>query len=162
VQLENIDQRIISMAFETAFEKSSKQVSSKVLQNAASATKGYPYLFQLIGFYLWKSDNSEIDETAVARVLEISKVELFQNIHDIIFRELSEVDKQFLFAMAQDTEESSFGAIRERMNADKGYASKYRQRLLDAGVVQSSAYGKLVLTPPYMREYLLIKLEELN
>jgi hypothetical protein len=162
VQLENIDLRIIGTAYESAFEKSDKTITKETLQSAAAATKGYPYLFQLIGFYLWKNEAGRLDKRHVKRALEVSKVELFKNIHDIIYQELSEVDRRFLFAMAADGEESSFGAIRERMGVEKGYASKYRQRLLDAGVVQRSTYGNLAFTPPYFREYLLQKQEDLN
>jgi hypothetical protein len=162
VQLESIDSRIITTAFESAFENSNKEFDQGVLQAAVRATKGYPYLFQLIGFYLWKSETKVITNVDVKRVLEVSKVELYQNIHDIIYQELSDVDRQFLLAMAIDEHESAFKDIRERMGVDKGYASKYRQRLLDAGVVQRESYGKLIFTPPYMREYLLQKLADLD
>jgi len=47
--------------------------------------------------------------------------------------------------------------IAQRMGVSAGYASRYRSRLIDAGVVHRSAYGALSFTPPYMREYLLEK-----
>ncbi|MDR3036994.1 MAG: ATP-binding protein [Coriobacteriales bacterium] len=162
VLLESIDPRIIAAAFEAAFERSDKKASKETLRMAAEATKGYPYLFQLVGFYLWKAEGDAVKEADVERALEVAKVELFRNIHDIIYQELSEVDRSFLFAMAVDEDESGFGEIRERMGVEKGYASKYRQRLLDAGVVRRGAYGKLRFTPPYMREYLLQRLDDLE
>jgi len=56
--------------------------------------------------------------------------------------------------MAQDEGASEFGEIAKRMGVSTGYASKYRERLLGAGIIYRSAYGKLAFTLPYMREYI--------
>ena len=77
--------------------------------------------------------------------------------HDMLFQALSAQDRNFLFAMTQNESVTGFGSIRERLGVSPGYASKYRERLLVAGMVKAVAHGKLAFAPPYMREYLLAK-----
>jgi DNA-binding MarR family transcriptional regulator len=154
VHLLNVDIRAVEVAFDAAFTGDGRDFRGDSLAAAAKGTYGYPYLIQLVGYYLWKNAGKTIGEADVARALKLSKIDLFQNIHDLIYHELSERDKDFLAAMSEDGEESSFGAIAERMGVTSGYASKYRERLLKAGVVFSGGYGKLTFAPPYMAEYL--------
>ena len=72
----------------------------------------------------------------------------------MLFRELSVKDQDFLFAMAEDEAVSDFSIIKERLDVSPGYASKYRSRLVVAGMIRPVGHGKLVFAPPYMREYL--------
>lgn len=157
VQLESIEVDIVANAYENAFEKAERTFEHGALQRAAEASKGYPYLIQLIGFYLWEGARSLLKKKDVDQALTQSKVELFKNVHDLIYRSLSDKDKEFLMAMTQDKGESATVDIAKRLGAERGYVSRYRQRLIDAGLVQSSDWGKLVFSPPYMRDYLLDK-----
>lgn len=157
VQLESIDVDIIAIAYKNAFARAQRGFEEPALTQAAEASKGYPYLIQLIGFYLWRSRQSILNAADVDQALVQSKFDLFNNVHDLIYRGLSPKDKEFLMVMAQDIKESSFGDIAERMQVESGYASRYRQRMIDAGIIHSAGHGKLVFSPPYMREYLLKK-----
>jgi len=157
VQLENIDVRVVAIAYGNAFEKAKIFFESDVLEQVARASEGYPYLVQLLGFYLWKSADNPITAKDVDQALTKSKIELFKNVHDLIFHELSQKDRDFLMAMSKDSAESSFGEIAARIKVNSSYASRYRQRLITAGIIYSSSYGKLAFSPPYMREYLLEK-----
>jgi len=123
-----------------------------VLRRAAEATIGYPYLIQLIGYYLSKEENG-IDDKAVDRAVFRAKIELYKNIHEPLVWSLSSKDRMFLWSMAQDEGASEFGEIAKRMDVSTGYASKYRERLIGADVIYSSAYGELSYTLPYMKEY---------
>ena len=122
-----------------------------VLHRAAEATAGYPYLVQLIGYYL--SKEKDIDDKTTDKAIFLAKIELYKNIHGPLVWSLSSKDRMFLWAMAQDEGHSEFGEITRRMNVSAGYASKYRERLINAGVIYSSAYGELAFTLPFMREY---------
>jgi predicted transcriptional regulator len=73
----------------------------------------------------------------------------------MLFQELSIRDRDFLFAMLADKTVSDFSSIKERLNVTAGYASKYRSRLLVAGMIKAAEHGKISFAPPYMREYLL-------
>lgn len=154
VRLESIDTRIVRMAYENVFTAAKRKFAGAALDLASQAACGYPYLIQLIGFFLWRKDGDTITEKDVAQALLQSKVELFQNVHDIIYRELSAKDREFLEAMLQDEDESAYGDIVQRIGVTSGYASRYRQRLLDAGIIERSAFGKLRIAPPHFKEFL--------
>jgi predicted transcriptional regulator len=56
-------------------------------------------------------------------------------------------------AMCEDENTSTFADILIRLDVTKGYASKYRQRLLDAGLIQREGRGAFSL--PFMRQFIL-------
>ena len=143
---------ILALYTETLSEGGREPIDENVLRRAAEATVGYPYLIQLIGYYLSKEEKS-IDDKATDKAIFLAKIELYKNVHEPIIWSLSSKDRMFLWAMAQDEGSSEFGEIARRMNVSAGYASKYRERLINAGVIYSSAYGELAFTLPLMREY---------
>jgi type II secretory pathway predicted ATPase ExeA len=154
VYLKNINVELVKTAYADEFETGGMSFSAKALNEAAIATEGYPYLLQLLGYFIWKADKKRIDTNTVNRAVNYARMELFQNIHDLVFHSLSARDREFLVAMAKDERESRFGDLAARLNMRSGTASRYRQRLIDAGVIYSSSYGNLAFTLPFMHEYL--------
>jgi Mn-dependent DtxR family transcriptional regulator len=57
--------------------------------------------------------------------------------------------------MCEDEGTSRISDIMDRLGITKGYASKYRQRLLDGGLIQREGRGELSFTLPFMREFVL-------
>jgi AAA+ ATPase superfamily predicted ATPase len=154
VYLENVHIEAVKIAYEEAFGAEGRKFLDDTARSAAQATDGYPYLIQLVGYYMWKTERTDITADDLANAVILSKADMFQNIHDLVVGELSARDKDFLKAMSVDEQESEFGDIAKRMGVTSGYASKYRERLLRAGVIHKRSYGKLSFTPPYMREYI--------
>ena len=146
----------VLVLFKEAFSEKGKkggQKTESAFNRAAEATLGYPYLIQLIGYYLSKEE-AELDDNAVDRSVFRAKIELYKNIHEPIVWSLSSKDRMFLWSMSKDEGPSEFGEIAKRMDVSAGYASKYRERLIGAEVIYSSAYGELMFTLPYMKEYI--------
>jgi hypothetical protein len=157
VELESIDVKAVEFAYDQAFRQAGRGFAGDSLGESALATEGYPYLIQLLGYFLFNSGEKTLDSRLVQQALELSKAELFKNVHDLLFQEMSARDRDFLLAMTEDEGHSDFGAVRGRLGVSAGYASKYRERLLAVGMVRAVAHGKLAFAPPYMREYLLTK-----
>jgi len=157
LELESIDIKAVEISYEQAFSQAGRSFSGNALTASAKATEGYPYLFQLLGYFLFISQQETIDAKLVKQSLELAKIELFKNVHAMLFQELSVKDRDFLFAMVEDEKPSDFASIRERLGVSPGYASKYRERLLVAGMVKAAGHGKLTYAPPYMRDFLLTK-----
>jgi len=155
VELESIDIAAVEIAFEQAFSDAGRSFVGAAVRESARATEGYPYLIQLLGYLIFNSGKDRIDSVLVRHSLEMAKIDLFKNVHDMLFQGLSAKDRDFLFAMAQDEGPSSFSTIRERLDVTAGYASRYRERLMVAGMIRAVGHGKLAFAPPYMREYLL-------
>lgn len=53
-----------------------------------------------------------------------------------------------------DETEASTGDVAGKMGVVSAVVSSYRKRLINAGLVESRAYGKLSFAIPYMHEYL--------
>jgi type II secretory pathway predicted ATPase ExeA len=164
VELENIDIMIVEHEFKKVFLGAGSTLSEEVVSMAAASTYGYPYLVQLVGYYLWEDSQSVGDKSSdiLDDVLVKSKAELFRNVHRLIYADLSNRDKEFIFAMSEDEQLSSVSDIGERMHVKKNFISLYRERLISAGVIRSGGYGLLCFNYPYMREFLYYKKQELR
>ena len=155
IELENIELAVVEYEFKKVFLGAGSTLTDEMVSTAASATYGYPYLIQLVGYYSWDYMQGSIHVVLFDDVLFKSKIELFRNVHKLVFADLSNRDREFIFAMAEDEGFSSVSAIGERMQKKKNYISLYRDRLISAGVIKTGGYGLLRFTYPYMKEFLL-------
>ena len=168
IELANVSVSEVETAYELAFGRAGRKTIPGALATAAAATEGYPYLMQLVGYYLWKIGGDEIGARDVDGAVKFAKVDLFRNIHELIFKKLSDKDRAFVRVMGSIAgmgkkiegtgnvvcSEVPFGEIRRNMKVSAGYASKYRERLMNAGVIHASSFGKLAFSMPYMLEFL--------
>jgi hypothetical protein len=152
--LHNIDISIIDKLYTEVF-KDYIAKPQKIISQAAAITNRYPYLVQLIGYYLWGITDKTITKTKLDYTVKQAKRELFQNVHALVYRDLSAKDQEFVRAMCIDEHISKIADIMERLDITKGYASRYRQRLLDSGLIQREKHGELTFTLPFMREFVL-------
>jgi len=169
IDLENIELMTVGHEFRKTFLGADSTLTDEVVSRAAACTCGYPYLIQLVGYYLWEemTANSGRDTQSGAcpdvleEVLFKSKAELFRNVHKLVFANLSNKDREFVFAMSEDDEASSVSAIGDRMQEKKNCISLYRDRLISTGVVKPCGHGLLCFNYPYMKEFLSYKKQEL-
>jgi hypothetical protein len=75
-------------------------------------------------------------------------------VHEPALADLSDVDRAFLVAMAEDGGESKVADVARRLGVDLNYTSVYRQRLIDAQLIEPAGRGVLRFTLPYLAEYL--------
>jgi len=161
VEIGNVELMIVEYEFKKLFSNLCNTLTEQVISCAAASTYGYPYLIQLIGYYLWEDIYCNSGPKGFDDVLFKSKAELFRNVHKLIFTGLSNTDRKFIFAMSEDDIVSSVSVIGERLQKKKNYISLYRERLLSAGVIKSSGYGLLSFNYPYMNEFLHYMKQEL-
>ena len=156
VRLEPLPLPEVSLAYTLEFEKHDKEIDSKTLREIVEATKGHPYLYQLIGYYLmqYSQNHQEISSEITARAINASRQEMTDNVFLPILNPLSARDKDFLNAMAIDEVISSTSDLEDRMEESANYIQRYRSRLIDAGVIVPTGIGKLTFAVPYLREYL--------
>lgn len=127
----------------------------EALQLAGDATGGYPFMIQLVGQYaLRKADSDVIGRQAVESGLVDARRRLGELVHEPSLADLSEVDRTFLLAMAQDDGPAKIADIAGRMGVDSQYAGNYRRRLIDAEMIRPTGHGYVDFELPYMREYL--------
>jgi len=156
VVLENVDISLVSLDYKRVFKNniSPKHNVDELIEKAANYTYGYPYLFQLLGYYLWENGRTEINDEVLAQSLVEAKSELFNNVHQLVYSDLSNKDREFIMVMSEDDNSSKVQDIMTRLGKDKGYISRYRERLITSGVVKPVGHGLLAFTYPYMKEFL--------
>ncbi|MDU2507298.1 MAG: hypothetical protein E6548_02135 [Collinsella sp.] len=70
------------------------------------------------------------------------------------YRELSDKDIEFLLAMLPDSGPSRVSEIAKRMGVASNYASQYKRRLLEDGVIGERGRGLVGFDIPAFREFL--------
>ena len=70
------------------------------------------------------------------------------------YRELSDKDIEFLLAMLPDSGPSRTSEIAKRMGVASNYASQYKRRLLEDGVIGERGRGLVGFDIPAFREFL--------
>jgi len=133
-----------------------RTIEAEALEQAALASRGYPFLVQAIGSYAWAEapEEDEITPAAVRAAARRAHRTMGSNIHAPSLTRLSATDRTFLAAMAHDEGPSRLGDVANRMGVETKYASVYRHRLITAGLIDGAGWGKVEFTLPYLRDYL--------
>lgn len=149
----------VKSAFADTFERSGMDIGDDALDSVTRATEGYPFMIQLVGYYVWRSASrhpgeSSVTDDDVRRGIQDAMGRLGDTVHGPELDGLSAVDRTYLLAMAQDDGPSSTSMVAERLGKDVRYAGVYRARLLEAQVIRDVGYGKVDFAIPYLRQYL--------
>lgn len=156
VHLEALNLNDISVYYSEVFDSQGLSISAKALDEAVKGTYGYPYLLQLIGYYLldYAAQQNSITEEIVAKALISARRDLVETIFMPVLSPLSPKDKEFLRAMSLDLDESRISDIKQRLNMSDAMVQTYRRRLIEADVIASPYRGYLTFVVPYLGEYL--------
>ncbi|WP_206214119.1 AAA family ATPase [Adlercreutzia sp. ZJ154] len=146
----------IDAFFARSFEKLGISISSELRNKASEATQGSPYLLQLIGhnLVLYAGENDAVDSEVLSNAIQSARYDFENDICKTTLSALSDMDVSFLRAMAEDEPIVWVKDIAERMNVNFDYAQKYRKRLIDAGIIEAPARGKVEFAVPYIADYL--------
>ncbi|MDE0474100.1 MAG: ATP-binding protein [Gammaproteobacteria bacterium] len=133
-----------------------RSIDSAALDRAVAATSGYAFMVQLVGFHSWQADanSPDITDEHVAAGIAEAQRRIGRMVFAPTWRTLSDVDRRFLLAMAQDDAESKLTDIADRLGATAGYAGVYRQRLLRAGMILPAGWGRITLAHHAARDWL--------
>lgn len=137
---------------------SGKSISLEVAFAAARLSDGYPYMVQLIGYYMWQSahrrGSSVIEMEDVNQAKEDALTAFGDAVCAPVFDALTEAQKGFVLQMARSSaEEVSLREIAEGANKSSSWASKYRASLIDEQVIESAGRGKVSFAIPYFKPY---------
>lgn len=144
-QLNHADTRL---ALSVPINQRGRTIDDDALSAAVLATSGYAFMVQLVGFYSWAaapSASSAISRKHVESGVTEANRRVSRLVLAPIWRDLSQVDRRFLRAMAADNGESRLAEIAQRMGVDINYAGVYRLRLIRAGMIVATARGRVDL-----------------
>ena len=136
-------------------ESSGRRLDRDAARTAAEATAGYPFLVQLVGYHSWRAgDRSRITALDVEQGIPVARQRLRELVHETALNDLSDVDREFLVAMAVDDGPSRVSDLATRLGQSRQYINFYRGRLVAAGVIEAPARGKVDFAIPYLRDTL--------
>ncbi|MFJ4028174.1 AAA family ATPase [Paenarthrobacter sp. NPDC089989] len=149
----------VQKSFSETFMAAGKGLPEGLAETAALATGGYPFLIQLVGYYLWQEAEKApagLDSGAVDRAITAARRRNERVVIEAALSTTSERDRDFLQAMAEDAGPSSTTDIGKRTGLRPNAVGNYRTRLLDAGLIEAAGYGAVDFAIPGLREYLSI------
>lgn len=132
-------------------------VTPAQLRRAAEATGGYPFLIQLVGYHLWQAAEAagdRLDDAGVDAAIEAARRRNARVVIDAALASASDLDRDFLDAMAVDDDVTAVADLAVRLEVSKSTVGNYRARLIDAGLVEPRGRGKLGFAIPGLREHL--------
>ena len=160
--LRALDDYEVEEALARTMEDGGKSFELDALEAAVRAIRGFPFMFQLVGYRAWRmaADSDIVGVSSVNSAASVARKELEQRVYDAVWFELSEADKSFLSAMAKDPEMTRQADMAARLGKPSGHVSKYKKRLLRQGVVQERSRGLLEFCLPGFREYFTERIAE--
>ena len=162
VELGTISTHLIRAYYEKSFRSIGIKVSDEILDRAALATRGFPYLMQLIGYYViqYTPTGDAVTEAIMEKVEKAAMGDMEDNVFKPILAPLSDNDKLFLKAMARIGGTVTTAKLQAALGENGPAIQPYRKRLIEAGVIEAPRRGELVFAMPYLSEYFLNELNE--
>ena len=134
------------------------EISLEDAQMAAKASAGYPYMVQLVGYYMWQSadrkgaDTIETDD--VRQGIEDAGMAFEEAVCAPAFDRLTEPQRRFVIAMAKDSPKpSALVDVADRAGRSRGWAGKYRLSLIQEHVIRAEGRGLVGYAIPHFGPY---------
>lgn len=146
----------IALALRKTIEQYGKMIDDNALDIATSASNGFPYMMQLVGYFTWKesADEPTISERSALRGAQCAKTDFLRGVLERTWQEMSKGDRAFALAMLPDSNGSALTDVAKRMGRGTNYASTYKRRLLRQGVIGERGGDAFDFDIPMMREYM--------
>lgn len=157
VELGLISTNLIRAYYERAFRSIGIEVSDDILDRAALSTRGFPYLMQLIGYYViqYTSKGDAVTNAIMDKVEKAAMGDMEDNVFKPILAPLSDNDKVFLKALAHCGGIATTAKLQAALGKKGPAIQPYRKRLIEASVIEAPRRGELVFAVPYLAEYMM-------
>lgn len=157
VELGTISINLIRAYYERSFKSVGINVADEILDRAALSTRGFPYLMQLIGYYViqYTPEKGTVTDTIMDKAEKAALRDMEDNVFKPIMAPLSDNDKVFLKALARCGGTVTTAKLQAMLGKKGPAIQPYRKRLIEAGVIEAPRRGELVFAVPYLSEYLL-------
>ena len=129
------------------------------LDQALTASAGYPYFIQQFGWSIWNSSATHhITAEDVEAGLAIGRSELDSGFYRTRWDRATETEQDYLVALAKtlvDDKTAKTSQIVEALGKPANSSSMARSSLIEKGLIYSPAYGKVAFTVPGMQNFVL-------
>jgi hypothetical protein len=155
VILKDVPIEEVTQLYHSTFNEAKKVLSMDDAVFMAETTKGYPFMVQLVGYYVWRKTGEKTGRNDILAGIELAKERLGVLVFEASLNDISEKDLAFLRAMASFDMPVLTADVQKKMGVSQSYIQQYRLRLLETELIYSPAYGKLDFSIPYLKEYLV-------
>lgn len=144
----------VEVALRKTLADENARIDDDAMAEAVASIDGFPYMLQLVGYWMWEEAlASPITLEDARRGIRLASNELREGVLAATYHELSKGDLRFLEAMLPDEGPSTLADIAERMGVQSNYASKYKKRLMEAGVLGDTGQSRYTVELPGFKEY---------
>lgn len=156
VELGLISTQLIRAYYERAFKSARIMISDELLDRAAAASQGFPYLMQLIGYYIiqYTGEGGSVGDAIMDKTEKAAMKDMEDNVFKPILTPLSDNDRLFLRALARCGGTVTTSKLQAKLGKKGPAIQPYRKRLIEAGVIEAPRRGELMFAVPYLSEYL--------
>lgn len=158
-ELDNVLVPDVRNAFLETVADSGKTMDEELALRAAKATDGYPYMVQLIGYYMWQSAqrrrSAAISESDVRQGEQDAMMAFDEAVCAPALDGISPAERLFLDAMAQDAPgPARVGDIMDRTRRSRSWVNKYRAVLIRNRMIHAAGHGLVDFSVPHLGTYL--------
>ena len=152
----------VEIYYHSAFERASINIDSSIVHDAAKSTNGFPYMIQLIGYYILKlsTGDNQIGSDQLEKAVSAASEEVDNKVLKAMLNPLSDMDITYLITMANIKGRIKTLDIEKELGVSHGTAQTYRKRLIESGVVFSPRRGELAFVLPQLANYLKRQIQE--
>ena len=154
-KLDRIPDHEIADAFRRTIEQSERTVGDVAVEKATQAIDGFPYMLQLVGFQSWRRNpaNTMVSMSDVEEGIRMATAEMRTKVLQATYGELSKGDIRFVNAMLDSSDRPTLAEVASHMGVKSNYASKYKTRLMEAGVIGETPLNTLRFELPRFEDY---------
>ena len=157
VELGTISTQLIRAYYEKAFRMVGITISDELLDRAALSTRGFPYLMQLIGYYViqYTPKGGTVTDEVMNKSEKAAMKDMEDNVFKPILTPLSDNDRVFLQALARCGGTATTSKLQANLGKKGPAIQPYRKRMIEAGIIEAPRRGELVFAVPYLADFLL-------
>ena len=157
VELGTISTQLIRAYYEKAFRLVGITISDELLDRAALSTRGFPYLMQLIGYYViqYTPKGGTVTDEVMNKSEKAAMKDMEDNVFKPILTPLSDNDRVFLQALARCGGTATTSKLQANLGKKGPAIQPYRKRMIEAGIIEAPRRGELVFAVPYLADFLL-------
>lgn len=128
-------------------------MDSSTAMKMAVMTRGYPFAFQALGYLVWEAGEFR------AEIEKEYRYYLEEYVYEKIWSELSANDRKTVYGIARSGSGKT-KEIQDILQISHDQFSPYRKRLIQKGIIEGNAHGRVQFVLPLFDQFVLQKADD--
>lgn len=141
IVLKPLEMAMVARSYTETFSLSREEA-----RQMASMTKGYPFAFQILGYFTWEHNGD------FGACIDQYKDYLMDYAYEKLWMEMSAKDRKIAAAIAR-TKTGRTQDVKGLLGISQSEYNPYRKRLIDKGIIIPSERGSVEFTLPFFEDY---------